>query len=937
MPFRSYQPSKAGTSGLISGLSSRFSRTASMPASISWLSPPSLAADTSAEAVLMAFAGMEPDLVLDHLQTHKDGLSDEEADTRRSIKGPNILPTHAAPSWFVTLLKAIPNPFNILLIILAIINAAIPPGDWKGFTVLVVMVVISVAVRFWQEYRSSLAVFKLQASVSCNLDVRRQQSMSLSLSQKTPTPSEASNKTVAEQDLVPGDVVVLSPGSVMPADCLILEASFLRVSQSTWTGENDPVPKTPSVSGEKGATLFDLSSVAFMGTSVISGSGVALVLRTGADVLIASMAKELKKRREPNSFQLGIRHVSYMLVGFMLTMVPLVLGISGYTTKDWDAAALYSISVAVGLVPEMLPAIVNANLARGAYVLSKMKAISKRLDSVQNLGAMTILCSDKTGTLTKDEITLCQYLDCDGDSNVNVLKLATVDAAVQGSNGNNIDAAILDHRMPDGRRVNTAQYEKVAAIPFNFERRRSACVVKGVTGANLLICKGAFEEVLRVCSMVRRGSVTLPLDFQTKQTLLDRANALNKDGYRVLLVAMKQVGDVSADNEDGLNGLESSMILEGMVSFIDPPKEDAAASIAQLKSLGVEVKVLTGDALPVAVNICQRLDLIGRDEIFEDDDLQAITGPELALLENTEGFDSVVKTCKVFAKLTPNQKALVVGSLRKAGNCVGMLGDGINDCIALRKADVGISVDSGASVAKDCADLILTEKGLGIIVTSVTTGRLTHGNTIKYIKMVASSNFGNVFSMLAASAWLPFTPMLGIQILAQNLLYDISQIAIPWDRIDPEYLATPKTWKTWDLLRFVVVLGPTSSVIDILTFALGWSFYGVQTTDDPAQVKLFQTHWFLQGLLTQTLIVHLLRTAKVPFIQSRAAKSLALSTGAIMIIGFVLPWIPPIQRGLSFVQPAPTYVGFLVAELLLYCIEVQIVKMIYIKIFKTWL
>ncbi|OAA36069.1 magnesium-translocating P-type ATPase family protein [Metarhizium rileyi] len=937
MPFRSYQPSKAGTSGLISGLSSRFSRTASMPASISWLSPPSLAADNSAEAVLMAFAGMEPDLVLDHLQTHKDGLSDEEADTRRSIKGPNILPTHAAPSWFVTLLKAIPNPFNILLIILAIINAAIPPGDWKGFTVLVVMVVISVAVRFWQEYRSSLAVFKLQASVSCNLDVRRQQSMSLSLSQKTPTPSEASNKTVAEQDLVPGDVVVLSPGSVMPADCLILEASFLRVSQSTWTGENDPVPKTPSVSGEKGATLFDLSSVAFMGTSVISGSGVALVLRTGADVLIASMAKELKKRREPNSFQLGIRHVSYMLVGFMLTMVPLVLGISGYTTKDWDAAALYSISVAVGLVPEMLPAIVNANLARGAYVLSKMKAISKRLDSVQNLGAMTILCSDKTGTLTKDEITLCQYLDCDGDSNVNVLKLATVDAAVQGSNGNNIDAAILDHRMPDGRRVNTAQYEKVAAIPFNFERRRSACVVKGVTGANLLICKGAFEEVLRVCSMVRRGSVTLPLDFQTKQTLLDRANALNKDGYRVLLVAMKQVGDVSADNEDGLNGLESSMILEGMVSFIDPPKEDAAASIAQLKSLGVEVKVLTGDALPVAVNICQRLDLIGRDEIFEDDDLQAITGPELALLENTEGFDSVVKTCKVFAKLTPNQKALVVGSLRKAGNCVGMLGDGINDCIALRKADVGISVDSGASVAKDCADLILTEKGLGIIVTSVTTGRLTHGNTIKYIKMVASSNFGNVFSMLAASAWLPFTPMLGIQILAQNLLYDISQIAIPWDRIDPEYLATPKTWKTWDLLRFVVVLGPTSSVIDILTFALGWSFYGVQTTDDPAQVKLFQTHWFLQGLLTQTLIVHLLRTAKVPFIQSRAAKPLALSTGAIMIIGFVLPWIPPIQRGLSFVQPAPTYVGFLVAELLLYCIEVQIVKMIYIKIFKTWL
>lgn len=337
--------------------------------------------------------------------------------------------------------------------------------------------------------------------------------------------------------------------------------------------------------------------------------------------------------------------------------------------------------------------------------------------------------------MTKDEITLCHYLDCANESNANVLKLATVDSVVQGSNGNNIDGAILDYRMADGRPISTAQYEKVAAIPFNFERRRSACVVKGVTGTNLLICKGAFEEVLRLCSMVRKGGVTLPLDFQVKQTLLERANELNKDGYRVLLVAMKQIGDINKEDEDGLHELESDMILEGMITFIDPPKDDAAESIAQLKNLGVEIKVLTGDTLPVAVNVCQRLDLISRDEAAEDDDVQAITGPELALLQDTDEFDNVVKTCKVFAKLTPNQKALVIGSLRKAGNCVGMLGDGINDCIALRKADVGISVDSGASVAKDCADVILTEKGLGIIVTSVTTGRLTHGNTIKYIKV----------------------------------------------------------------------------------------------------------------------------------------------------------------------------------------------------------
>ena len=729
------------------------------------------------------------------------------------------------------------------------------------------MVIISILVRFWQEYRSSVAVFKLQSSVTCNLEVRRQQSVHQL--QKVSTPTEANTRTVDEKDLVPGDIVILSPGSVMPADCLILEASFLRVSQSTWTGETDPVPKLSSVSGEKDTTLFDLSNIAFMGTSVVSGNGVALVLRTGADVLIASMASELKKRREPNSFQLGIRHVSYMFIAFMLVMVPLVLGISGYTTKDWENAALYSISVAVGLVPEMLPAIVNANLARGAYVLSKMNAIVKRLDSVQNLGAMTVLCSDKTGTLTKDEITLCQYLDLSGKSNTAVLKLATVDAKVQGSNGNNIDAAILAHRLADGESVSTSQYEKIAAIPFNFERRRSACVVKGNTGTNLLVCKGALEEVLRLCTQVRQGGIVLPLDYQKRTMLVERANALNKEGYRVLLVAMKPLGDINSEDEDGLNELESNMLLEGMISFIDPPKDDAAESIAQLKALGVQIKVLTGDALPVAVNVCQRLDLIGREDAEGDDDIQAITGPELALLEGTDEFDSVVKSCMVFAKLTPAQKASVIGSLRKGGHCVGMLGDGINDCMALRKADVGISVDSGASVAKDCADLILTEKGLGIIVSSVTVGRLTHGNTIKYIKMVASSNFGNVFSMLSAAAWLPFTPMLGIQILAQNLLYDISQIAIPWDRVDPEYLATPKTWKTWDLLRFVVVLGPTSSVIDILTFTLGWFFYGVQTTDNEAAVRMFQTHWFLQGYVRLLLAAKVNANSNIIIVSSR--------------------------------------------------------------------
>ncbi|KAJ6438171.1 Mg-transporting ATPase [Purpureocillium lavendulum] len=913
-------------------------RTGSWPlsggAGASWAELPPLARDASAEAVLGAFAGMTTDAALNHLQTQRDGLTEFEADARREFKGANVLPTHKPPSWIMTFLRAIPNPFNALLFFLAIIQLALPDRDYAGFTLMWIMISVSVGVRFWQEYRSSVAVFRLQSSVSRPVRVRRVPPTVEAVTGKT----QAETKTVAERDLVPGDVIQLPPGSLVPADCMVLEASFLRVSQSTWTGESEPVAKAPCVGGGKETALFDHENVAVMGTSVVSGNGVALVLRTGRDVLIANMAKELEKKREQNAFQKGIRNVSFMLIGFMCVMVPIVLVINGKTKGDWGQAAIFSVSVAVGLVPEMLPAIVNANLARGAHVLSKMKAIARRLDSVQNIGAMSVLCSDKTGTLTKDEITLCMHVDSTGTENVSVLQLATVDAHIQGSNGNNIDAAIIAHHLPDGEPVPVAQYTKVAAIPFTFERRRSACVVRGVTGQNLLIVKGALEEVLSLCTVVREGGVCVAMDVAKRLAIERQAEEFNRHGYRVLLVAEKKLKDVEMEDEDGLRQLESEMTLEGMLTFIDPPKEDAAEAIRQLKQLNVDVKVLTGDSLPVAVNVCQALQLVSPSDLTEDDDVQAITGPELAQLGDGEAFEEAVRRCKVFAKLTPNQKAQVVGTLRdKDGHCVGMLGDGINDCMALRRADVGISVDSGASVAKDCADMILTEKGLDIIVSSVRIGRLTHGNTIKYIKMVTSSNFGNVFSVLVSSAWLPFEPMSGLQILMQNLLYDISQIAIPWDRVDEEYLTTPKRWDSWDLLRFTLVLGPTSSVFDICTYIINWFYYGVQSADSDWLVGMCQAHWFWQGLLTQTLIVHMLRTAKIPYIQSRPALPLALSTCSIMAIGFVIPWVPPFREALGFSRPAPSFVGFLVAELVGYSLEVQLVKVIYKRIFKTWL
>lgn len=462
----------------------------------------------------------------------------------------------------------------------------------------------------------------------------------------------------------------------------------------------------------------------------------------------------------------------------------------------------------------------------------------------------------------------------------------------------------------------------------------------------LLICKGAFEEVSALCTNIRHEGQVVPFDSTLRQVLSKQAADFNNDGYRVLLVATREVTDheLAIDDEHIHSELDSNMTVEGLLTFLDPPKDDAAASIKRLQELGVDVRVLTGDNLGVAMKVCRTLNLISSNEVAETG-LQAITGPKLAKYETMpKEFDEIVKNCKIFAKLTPSQKGQVVTSLKSQGEVVGMLGDGINDCVALRFADAGISVDSGASVAKSCADIILTQKSLQIIVDAVITGRITHGNTIKYIKMVASSNFGNVFSILVASAWLPFDPMTGMQILIQNLLYDISQIAIPWDRLDEEYLATPQQWSVRDLLRFILILGPTSSTIDMCTFCLGWFYYGIRTVDSSFPngvvgngVKVFHTHWFLEGLLTQTLIVHLLRTPKIPGFQSRAARVLVASTVATMGVGLLLPYIPPIRNVLLMATPAPSFIGFLAAELVLYCVEVQLVKMGYVWLFGKWL
>jgi len=659
---------------------------------------------------------MVPEAAMAHLHATTDGLTQEEVSLRLQIKGRNLLSTKKPPTWWQLLLSVIPNPFNILLALLAIISVCTPPPAWSTFILLLVMIVISCAVRFWQEYRSTVAAIKLQSGVTTDVRVRRRLNV-----------LGYEDLTVDEKTLVPGDILHLDGGIAIPADCMILEATNLQISQSSLTGESEALRKTPSPLGDnKEGDLFDLTNIAFMGTAVISGSGLALVCRTGDDAFIATIMKQLNKKRPLNSFQRGIRNVTYMMIVFMLIMVPIVLMVSGKVTGNWSQAALFSVSVAVGLVPEMLPAIVNANLARGAFALAKKKAIVKRLDSIQNLGGMSVLCSDKTGTLTKDEIALCHYVDAFGIEMHNVFQLAYINAINQSGKKNSIDRAILMYNTVAEKDVNTGR--KVAEIPFNFETRRSSCIIQAPTGKLILICKGAFEEVASLCTHIRINNDCEALDVEHRQQLTNRAAVFNDDGYRVIVVATREVQGYELEDDDTFEGLDSNMTVEGLLTFLDPPKDDAKSSIARLQELGVDVRVLTGDNLGVALKVCRTLNLVRSNEM-EEGEIQAITGPELARLDGTEEFDRVVKHCKVFAKLTPSQKGQVVLRLKAAGEVVGMLGDGINDCVALRYADAGISVDSGMNVAKDCADIILTEKELSIIVDCVVTGRITHGNT----------------------------------------------------------------------------------------------------------------------------------------------------------------------------------------------------------------
>ena len=864
---------------------------------------------------LVAAAKTSVETLTQQLDSTPFGLTEEKAESIRERVGLNEIDHEKPLPWWVHVWHCYRNPFNLLLTLLAVISYV--TEDRAATIIIGSMVVLSTFLRFWQEVKSNKAADALKAMVSNTATVMRP------LSQETSEDGVVNSingvrtqrSELPIQFLVPGDVIVLSAGDMIPADCRLLSAKDLFVTQAAMTGESMPVEKFAQQREANTNSPLELDNIVFMGTNVVSGSATAIVLTTGNQTYFGMLAGRVTvTERAPTSFQSGVNKVSWLLIRFMLVMAPIVLLINGFTKHDWMEAVLFALSIAVGLTPEMLPMIVTSTLAKGAVFLSRKKVIVKRLDAIQNFGAMNVLCTDKTGTLTQDKIFLERHIDVWGEESDDVLELAYLNSYFQTGLKNLLDVAVLEHGEVHQELAVATSYRKVDEIPFDFVRRRMSVVVARRGKEHEIITKGAVEEILSVCTQVRHGEAIEPLTPE----LLDRIRAvtasLNEEGLRVVAVAAKEMPPTHE-----VYGVadEKELVLIGYVAFLDPPKESAAPALEALAKHGVAVKVLTGDNELVTAKICNEVELEPQG---------IITGSQIEEMSDAD-LAKTVEEHNVFARLTPMHKERIVRMLKANGHVVGFMGDGINDAPALRTADIGISVDTAVDIAKEAADIILLEKSLMILEEGVLEGRRTFVNMLKYIKMTASSNFGNVFSVLIASAFLPFLPMLPLQLLTQNLLYDISQIAIPFDHVDDELLRQPQRWQPGDIGRFMIFFGPISSLFDIITFAAMWFVFNATTEDAQA---LFQSGWFVEGLLTQTLIVHMIRTAKIPFVQSRAAIPLLVMTSVIIAIGIFLP-MGPLANYFKMQSLSPFYFVLLAMIVLAYMGLTQVAKGIYIR------
>jgi Mg2+-importing ATPase len=899
---------------------------------------------------------------LTRLRSSPSGLTWTEARRRLEEFGQNELASQKPPPWPVVLWHALKHPFNGVLTALAAVSFA--TGDLKAGIVMLSMIVLSAGLRFWQEMKSQLQAESLRKLVHNETTVLRADNKD---ADRKPNELDRLASDIPTRELVPGDIVKLSAGDMIPADLRLFESRDMFVTQSALTGEAMPVekyeperklkPSEPAMRERLPVEVLDSPHLLFMGSSIVSGTGKALVLATGNHTYFGAMAEKLTGKRPQTAFDRGVKSVSWLLIKFMLVMAPTVFLVNGLMKHNWLDAFLFAVAIAVGLTPEMLPMIVNANLARGAIAMSKQKTIVKHLHAIQNFGAMDVLCTDKTGTLTQDKVVLIRHVDSHGSESKRVLEHAYLNSLFQTGLKNLLDRAVIDRAEQLGLREVAKTWWKEDEIPFDFVRRRMSVVLTQSKKDHMLVCKGAVEEMLDICSEVEDEGRVKPVSAEYREQLKSLRDRLNEDGLRVVAVGYKRL---PKDHPPLTVKDESNLVFSGFVAFLDPAKETTAEALHLIRDHGITVKILTGDNAIVARKICRDVGLVispsplnGKRTGARGEDTHrlsaspsphptlslpagsgegVVTGAEIEPLDDAALTDLAERTT-IFAKLSPNQKARVVRVLKANGHTVGFMGDGINDATALREADVGISVDSAVDVAKEAADIILLEKSLLVLERGVIEGRRTFGNVIKYIKMTASSNFGNVFSVLVASAFLPFLPMFAVQLLVQNLLYDFSQIAIPWDYMDEEFIKLPRQWSANTIATFMVCIGPVSSIFDILTFWVMWNVFGANTL---AQQSLFQSGWFIVGLLTQTLIVHMIRTERIPFIQSTAAPIVVATTAVVMAIGIWLPFSP--LASAVKLQPLPAaYFIYLPLVLIAYCLLTQLVKAIYIRRFKSWL
>ncbi|WP_457795571.1 magnesium-translocating P-type ATPase [Methylocystis sp. S23] len=815
--------------------------------------------DDSIRAALRKAVMSDLDALYRALGSSPAGLDETQAAARLKRYGPNRVAQDAGAGVLRELARHVFNPLNGLLLALA--GASWALSDRRAAIVISAMVALSVLLAFVQEHRSNAAAAKLRAMVRTHASVRR------------PGAAEDPFVETSLDRIVPGDVIRLTAGDMVPADVRLIATKDLFVNQSALTGESMPVEKFAR-SLDRADEPLEAENLAFMGSNVVSGYGEALVLFTGSRTFFGAIADRIAEAEPSTAFDESVRRFTWLMISFMAAMAPLVFFVNGYFKGDWLGAFLFAVSVAVGLTPEMLPMIVTVNLAKGAMAISREKVIVKRLNAIQNFGAMDVLCTDKTGTLTQDRIILKRHLDIYGEDSERVLEFAYLNSHFQSGLRNLLDVAVLKHAEIEERLAPQHSFQKIDEIPFDFQRRRLSVIVERDDGERLLICKGAVEEIFAAATRFEAADAEGALDPSHLETAKRETALLNADGFRVIAVAYKRVAH---DQSVYAPADERELILLGYIAFLDPPKDSAARAIADLRKAGVSVKILTGDNDIVTRKVC-------RDVGLEINEL--VLGADIDAMNDT-ALAARVSNVTVFAKLSPPQKARVVGALRKNGHVVGYLGDGVNDGPALKAGDVGISVDTAVDIARESADIILLEKSLAVLNDGVIEGRKVFANILKYVRMGASSNFGNMFSVLGASVFLPFLPMTPIQILTNNLLYDLSQTAIPTDNVDEEFLASPRKWDIGGIARFMLYVGPVSSIFDYATFILLITVYGAW--DKPS---LFQTGWFVESLFTQTLIVHIIRTRKIPFLQSRASGPLLLTTIIVCLIGAALPYSP---------------------------------------------